>query len=116
MSELKTSVETAMARTAITEHVIPPITEPMGRHWRQPDRRRITIDATHALLTQSDFELLGEYSCSTPTGVYPGKMWKRDNNAYRTPRRDPEWWLVWFGLSSKGDDWCSNNYRRILIV
>jgi hypothetical protein len=105
-----------MAKTAITEHVIPPITDPMGKYWNQPDRRRILVDDTHAIMSQRDFDALHEYSCSTPTGVYPGKMWKRNNNAYTTPRQQPEWWLVWFGFSDKGPQWCSNNFRRILIA
>ena len=51
------------------------MTDPMGRHWRQPPRERILIDDTHALMDLATFEQLSEYSCTIPTGVYPGKMW-----------------------------------------
>lgn len=33
-------------------------------------------------LTRGEFDGLGEYSCSLPTGVRIGKRWKRNLNAY----------------------------------
>lgn len=105
MSELKTALEVAMARP--DGHPIPPITHPLGQHWRQPDRHRILIDDKTAVMTRADFNTLAEYSTSVPTGVYEGKMWKR-----HTP---DGWYLVWFGFSQK-PDCCSNNYRKIEVV
>lgn len=87
---------------------IPLITDPMGYYWTQPHTTEIAIDDTHALMSKAAFDRLYEYSHSQPTGVYVGKMWRR--------LQDGEWWLCWFGESEKGPNYCSNNYRKILIA
>jgi hypothetical protein len=87
---------------------IPPMTDPLGRHWRQPDRHELLLDDQHAVMTRQSFDQLAEYSTTIPTGVYPGKMWKAisgDGTAY----------LRWFGIVPGRDDLCSNNQRCILI-
>lgn len=66
----------------------------------------MALDGVPVRLTSSEFNALGEYSCSLPTGVTVGKRWKRNANAYRQAdpdRVDPltgmalgwpaEWWL-----------------------
>lgn len=58
------------------EQIIPPITDPLGKHWQQPHRRFIELDDTHALMSEQTFKGLKEYSTSIPTGRYEGKMWK----------------------------------------
>jgi hypothetical protein len=93
----------------MTEHPVPPITEPMGRHWIQPDRSRVLVDETHAVTDQQAFDMLPEYSSTTPSGVYPGKMWKRQDNT-------GAWWLRWFGIVDGRPDVCSNNCRRLLVA
>ena len=87
--------------------IIPPITDALGRSWEQPNVADIELDDTHALMSQKALCELKEYSCSQPTGVYEGKMWKS--------KLENNWILRWFG---KGDnpDFCSNNSRIILIV
>lgn len=50
-----------------------------------------------AYLTEDTLKLIGEYSCSLPTGTTIGKIWARNNNAFR-PSPDgkklkPDWWL-----------------------
>jgi hypothetical protein len=99
--------------------VIPPITDPMGKHWRQPPRDSITLDETHALMSRATFEQLAEYSGTFPTGVYEGKMWKRHDGlfdqAFRARGGKPEWLLVWFGYCDE-PKMVSNNFRKILIV
>jgi hypothetical protein len=96
---------------------IPRITDPMGRSWCQPSPDAIAIDDTHALMTRATFEALAEYSATKPSGVYPGKMWRRHDGAF-DPRCGPQdcvWLLCWYGYSSKGEGYCSNNYRIILL-
>ncbi len=127
MNALKSSLEAAEARiqASIECHPIPPITDPMGRHWSQPDRQSILIDATHAVMSRQTFESLAEYSCSTPTGVYVGKMWRQHRpyerqgicNTDRHPNLKPcdHWWLAWFGHHAD-PKFVSNNYRKILIL
>ncbi len=87
---------------------IPPI-DPIGlRHWWQPRPERIVLDDTHALMDQSAFENLLEYSfCNTPIPVYVGRMWKS--------RYGERWFLRWF---SACDDpgYCAEHQREILIV
>ena len=68
--------------------IIPPITDPLGKHWQQPHRRFIELDNTHALMSEQTFKGLKEYSTSIPTGRYEGKMWKGFTKG--------EWYLVWF--------------------
>ena len=87
----------------ITE--IPPITDPLGRYWEQPDRDNILIDDQHALMTREDFKQLHNYSASIPSGVYVGKMWKRKF-------RD-KWYLSWYGPHDDPDR-CSINHREII--
>jgi len=109
MSALMTAAEKAMERTHLANpNTIPHITDPMGRHWRQPDVTKFVIDDKEALMTKADFNALSDYSCSMPTGVYVGKAWK-------CQRRDG-WYLAWYGFSDKGPDYCSNNFRKITVI
>ncbi|MBG5923696.1 hypothetical protein [Providencia rettgeri] len=88
---------------------IPPMTNPLGKHWVQPNHENILIDDTHVIMSRKDFNSLSEYSNSIPSGVYAGKMWKaivQDGRAF----------LRWFGLVEGRDDLCSNNQREIIII
>jgi len=101
------------------KHPIPPITDPMGTSWCQPARAYITIDDKYALMSKLTFECLAEYSCSQPSGVYPGKMWKRHDGAHDrnfiASGGKPEWWLCWFDFSERGPEWCTTQHRIILL-
>ena len=93
-------------------HAIPPITDPMGRFWDQPDRGEILVDDRHAVMTRATFDALADYSSSVPTGVYAGKMWRRR----RWIGKD-EWLLCWFAPSpSEIPGRFSINHRSILLV
>ena len=61
------------------EHHPPPITDPLGRHWKQPDRERVLVDAEHAVMSEGDFRGLHVYDHTVPTGTYTGKMWRCRN-------------------------------------
>lgn len=89
-------------------NAVPPMTDPLGRHWRQPPRERIAIDDTHALMDRATLEALPEYSRTVPTGVYPGKMW-------RAHAGDGCWLLRWWGLCDDPAK-CSCNEREILVA
>lgn len=106
--------------------VIPPMTDPHGRHWNQPKREAILVDDHHALMTHATFEELLEYSGTIPTGCYEGKMWRRHDGIFagtyasgnRFAARDEaacKWLLCWYGPSAKPDH-CSINYREILFL
>ncbi len=97
---------------------IPLMTHPLSRSWDQPKTSDILIDEDFALMTQDTFDSLAEYSCSQPTGCYPGKMWKRHNGAF-DPSCKPEdcrWVLAWYDFSDKGEMYCTTQCRTILIV
>ncbi len=69
--------------------MIPLMTDPLGRHWRQPaDIRKAPMDETHVLLTPRQVAGLAEYSSSYPSGTYDGKCWLRDGGDVR--------WLCWY--------------------
>lgn len=91
----------------MTTNEIPPMTDPLGKHWRQPATSKILIDEKFAVMDQTTFEALSEYSTTTPSGVYIGKMWRA--------RIGLRWFLRWYGV---GDEpgYCSNHSREILLV
>jgi hypothetical protein len=100
---------------------IPPITDPQGRSWRQPDMATVEFDDTHVLLTQAQFDGLPEYSTTTPTGVYVGKCWKAQELIWPDrhggfPKATGKWFLRWFGESEIGPGYCSNHQREIIIT
>lgn len=101
----------------MSEHTIPPIIDPMGKHWDQPPTSAILIDDKHAVMTDATFKSLCEYSGTIPTGVYAGKMWRRFHGKH-DPRCRPEdrkWFLFWYGYCDDPNQ-CSINGREILIA
>jgi hypothetical protein len=74
--------------------MIPAMTDPLGKHWRQPaDISEAPMDDTHVLLTPRQVASLSDYSRSYPSGTYDGKCWKRegeddDGTAF--------WYLCWY--------------------
>lgn len=95
--------------------MIPVMTDPMGRHWRQPPPERIEIDDKHALMTEATFKDLLEYSATIPSGVYPGKMWRRHDGAFdMNSKRPPKWMLCWFGEVRDGK--CEIHFREVMLA
>lgn len=46
-------------------------------------------------IKRSTLDKLPEYSCSNPTGVIPGKVWKRNINAFDLDHRgEPPLWVL----------------------
>lgn len=37
----------------------------------------VLMDDTHILITRAQYDALPVYDCSVPTGVVPGKTWRR---------------------------------------
>jgi hypothetical protein len=70
-------------------------------------------------MDKATFEELEEYSCSFPTGVYEGKMWKRHDGsfdrAFIARGGEPVWLLMWFGPSDDPNK-CSINSREIILI
>lgn len=85
---------------------IPEMTDPMGRHWRQPKglNSRVVADDCNAMIAPQDLAALPEYSSTIPTGVYPGKMWRAEYHDGT--------YLCWYGEEVQKR--CSVNCRRVL--
>jgi hypothetical protein len=58
--------------------IIPPITDPLGRYWEQPDLNDIEIITDFALMTEDTLQKLHTYSTTLPSGTYDGKVWKSE--------------------------------------
>ena len=82
---------------------VPPVTDPLGKYWPQPDPNNFAFDDANVLMTRKDFDRLLHYQTSNPSGVYEGKIW----------RRGP--WLVWYGPSEYPDK-CRTYFRKIIIA
>lgn len=99
------------------ENAIPPMTDPLGSYWDQPSRESITIDNRHAQMTEATFNKLSEYSATHPTGVYPGKMWRRHDGAFipAAKRSSPlRWLLCWYGPDVDGK--CEICFREVVLT
>jgi hypothetical protein len=95
--------------------MIPAMTDPMGRYWDQPPTSAIEIDATHARMTSATFKHLAEYSGTIPTGVYPGKMWRRHDGIFARKRQEPpKWLLCWYGDDVNGK--CEIFFREVQLT
>lgn len=92
----------------MSEHQIPPITDPLGRHWQQPPRERVLVDDTHAIMSRDDFNLVPVYQASLPSGTYAGKMWRKEFRG--------EWWLGWYGEVVNAGTQIAVYWRRLLVV
>lgn len=96
------------------EHIIPEMIDPLGRYWEQPKRENIKVVDVFAFMEEKDFKKLASYDTTMPTGVYDGKMFKRQ-------QRDEEgnwlnkWTLVWFSKHEDPDQ-CTVNYRTIVVL
>ena len=112
MRSLRTRYEAAVHRIEHA-HVIPPITDPLGRSWAEPSRGDIDVDDRFARMSKATLEKLADYSASMPSGVYPGKMW-RCRVSYRDESQG--WLLRWYGVSDEGPQFCSNHQRRIVLL
>lgn len=86
---------------------IPPMTDPLGKHWMQPHHNQITLRNGFAIMNKYSFDLLKTYDWLYPTGVYGGKMWKRQVSSI-------EWKLCWFDKEFE-DGTFSIEYRIIKI-
>lgn len=82
---------------------IPPMTNPLGRHWRQPKnlRDRVGLFFGHATITERDWQALPRYDSTMPSGVYAGKVWRCRSH------------LCWFGPERDGG--CVVGYLRALV-
>lgn len=102
--------------------VVPAIEHPLGRHWDQPDPKRIVFDRHgRALMSRRDFEALHNYSTTLPSGVYEGKMWRRQamtKGEYwnRVPATPERWFVCWYDATPGDPATCTVHSREIDLV
>jgi hypothetical protein len=119
MQHLVAVADADQAESPMSNHP-PPLESPYGPNaWPQPAAESIEIDDTHALMTRATFDALMEYSSTVPSGVYPGKMWRRNNARLPAPdvysvAQPPEWLLCWF--ERDGAEHCRISRREVLLV
>ncbi len=68
-------------------------------------------------LTLAEFQDLGEYSCTFPTGVRIGKRWKRNEN-FQNPHNHAKAWLLgeYVPSPTHPDTHCATKWSRIALV
>jgi hypothetical protein len=93
-------------------NTIPPMVNPLGKHWSQPSRDDILVDDTHAIMSEATLKKLADYSLTMPTGAYEGKMWKR-RKGYRDGIE--VWLLAWYGEDPE-PGFVSNNFREVILI
>jgi hypothetical protein len=86
---------------------IPPMVHPLSKGWTQPSVESIRFDGDCARMTMETFGQLMDYTGSTPTGVYAGKMWKSQ------PNPGGAWYLVWFSDVPGSENTCRTTAVRI---
>ena len=88
-----------------------------------PKEREFLKNLPVKKISRKAFDSLYEYSCTNPTGVFPGKVWKRNLNAYTfgemmtTPLRRPKrplWILCKYVTTKPG--FCGIEFQRPEIV
>lgn len=105
----------------------PPVVEKDASRYswasEQPKIDELIVTPIHAYMTQKSFDSLSEYSCSIPTGVYEGKMWKAHLADHEDGYKTQAWFLRWYGLSHREKkpgggyrDMCPTPERRIVII
>lgn len=82
---------------------LPKMTSPFAKYWDQPKglRNRVALYGTHAAISEADWYGLARYETSTPSGVYPGKAWRRGK------------YLCWYGPNRNGQ--CAIGRLRVLV-
>lgn len=92
----------------INPNIIPMMIDPLSKAWDQPDNTEYLIDDESVIMPEEDLAKLKNYSHSRPSGVYAGKMWKRE-------LKDGRWLLCWYGYHQE-PNMCSTNERYIITV
>jgi hypothetical protein len=91
-------------------YTIPPITDPLGKYWDQPPAKEVLVDLINdvAIMTPETLQQLADYSHSTPTGVYIGKMW-------RSETRGGKHFLHWFDHCEK-PGYLTHHVKEIALI
>lgn len=107
------------------DRIIPPIELQLGRSWQQPFSSDISFEIDdvkeegtvpylmvapvihRCFMSEATMNRLKEYSTTTPSGVYPGKMWRGHY---------PEgWYLHWYSESPDDPNMCRVHSAVIML-
>jgi hypothetical protein len=81
--------------------VIPAMTHPLAKHWKQCNLDEVTMDSKEVSMTAFQLAELMDYSTTNPTGTYVGKCWKA--RIFDHARQTIGWKLCWYGQAAKND-------------
>lgn len=90
------------------DHPIPLMVNSLGFHWGQPNRMAIQVSDSHASMSSMTLHMLANYSTSYPSGVYAGKMWRRQEGTV--------WYLCWYEDIPGHPGRCAVNFRPIILT
>lgn len=77
---------------------VPPIVDPLGKSWNQPNPHNFVWDEDCVAMSEHDYKSLHTYDCALPTGIYEGKMWKTH---IRKKRRGRSLFVLYYRRSGK---------------
>lgn len=91
---------------------VPPIVDPLGKSWNQPNPHNFVWDEDCVAMSEQDYKSLHTYDCTLPTGIYEGKMWKTHirKNGEEVP------YLCYITDDPVNAEYCIINRIIILIV
>lgn len=67
-------------------------------------------------MTKKQFDALGEYSCSVPTGVTIGKQWKCNRLAFAACGYEGEDWYLCEYIECKKPGYVGIKYKKIHML
>jgi len=107
------------------DRIVPPIEAQLGRNWQQPSTSNISFEIDdvkeedtvpylieapvihRCFMSEATMNRLKEYSTTTPSGVYPGKMWRG--------HYPDGWYLHWYG-EVPGDPGMCRVYSAVIML
>ena len=88
----------------LDSRVIPIMTHPLSRGWRQPSLHKLIFTEDYVLMDQHAYSELHNYETSYPSGVYEGKMWRSGGL------------LMWFDSHDTNKELCTVKSKPIAII
>lgn len=88
----------------LDSRVIPIMTNPLGKFWRQPSLSKLFFREDYVLMDKEYFDILHNYESSYPSGVYEGKIWRSGGT------------LMWYDLHETDKNLCTVKSMPIAIT
>lgn len=88
----------------LNSRVIPIMTNPLGKSWKQPSLAKLIFRDDYVLMDKMSFDILHNYETSYPSGVYEGKIWRSGGT------------LMWYDLHDTDKNLCTVKSMPIAIT